>query len=138
MRRFFHNILTLCISLIVIPAALGGDRLSIGTILSHPADYQAKVVTVAGTAKTIGNFPVHRGAHRCGGGAVYDAQSFSLQDDSGTIGIGTAGMCQPNATQLVTENEHLRIRGVVVADEKDPHGIPVIYADAIERVTSLP
>jgi hypothetical protein len=37
--------------------------------------------------------------------------------------------------QPVVENERVRIRGVAVADEKDPRGIPIIYADAIDRVT---
>jgi hypothetical protein len=37
--------------------------------------------------------------------------------------------------QPVAKDERLRIRGVVVADEKDPLGIPLIYADAITRVT---
>jgi hypothetical protein len=128
------KVLVLCLSLAPIPAALGEEFLSIRAILDRPTEYQAKVVTVEGTAKTITNIPVHRGAHRCAGSAVYDTQKFMLEDESGTIEIGTAGMCQPNATQLVRENERLRIRGVVVADEKDPKGIPVIYADAVERI----
>lgn len=129
-----HLMLTLCIALGVVTTASAEDPLFIRTILDRPADYQAKVVTVEGTAKAITNIPVHRGAHRCGGSAVYDTQQFRLEDDSGTIGVGTAGSCQPNATEPVVENERLRIRGVVVADEKDPKGTPVIYADAIERI----
>jgi hypothetical protein len=135
MRHVIHSVLILCISLGVIPATLAEDRLSIRSILDHPAEYQAKVVSIEGTAKAITTIPVHRGAHRCGGSPVYDTQKFMLADESGTIEIGTAGTCQPNATQPVLENEHLRIRGVVVADEKDPHGSPVIYADAIDRIT---
>ena len=135
MRPVVHNILTLCICLGGISAAFADeDQLSIRRILDRPTEYQAKVVTVEGTAKTVINIPVHRGAHRCGGSPVYDTQKFMLEDDSGVIEIGTAGMCQPNATQLVREKERLRIRGVVVADEKDPKGTPVIYADAIDRV----
>jgi hypothetical protein len=135
MRHFFHNILFVCISLGLIPAALAGDRLSISKILEHPSAYQAKVVIVEGNARNISNTPIHRGTSRCGGSAVYDSQTFTLQDESGVIQIGTAGMCQPNATKLVLENEQLRIRGVVVADEKDPKGNPVIYADAVDRIT---
>jgi len=135
MRHFFHNILFVCIFLGLIPAALAGDRLSISKILEHPSAYQAKVVIVEGNARNISNTPIHRGTSRCGGSAVYDSQTFTLQDESGVIQIGTAGMCQPNATKLVLENEHLRIRGVVVADEKDPKGNPVIYADAVNRIT---
>jgi hypothetical protein len=37
--------------------------------------------------------------------------------------------------QPVAESERLRIGGIAVADEKDPRGIPTIYADAIDRVT---
>ena len=135
MRHFFHNILFVCIFLGLIPVALASDRLSISKILEHPSDYQAKVVIVEGNAKDISVTPVHRGAHRCAGSAVYDSQTFTLQDESGAIQIGTAGTCRPNATKPVLENEHLRIRGVVVADENDPKGTPVIYADAIDRVT---
>ena len=135
MRHFFHNILFVCIFLGLIPAALAGDRLSISKVLEHPSDYQAKVVIVEGNARDISNTPVHRGAQRCAGSAVYDSQTFTLRDESGAIQIGTAGTCRPNATKPVLENEHLRIRGVVVADENDPKGIPVIYADAIDRVT---
>jgi len=134
MRHFFHSILFLLIFLGLLPAALAGDRLSISKILEHPADYQAKVVTVEGTARDINAIPTHRGANRCGGSPVYDAQTFTLQDESGTIQIGSAGTCKPNATKLVLENERLRIRGVVVADENDPMRIPVIYADAIDRL----
>ena len=139
LRTIVHNLLSICVALALISAAFGADRLSIKTILDRPAEYQAKAVTVEGTAKAITNLPVHRGAHRCGGSPVYDTQSFTLEDESGSIGIGTAGTCQPNATQPVRENEHLRIRGVVVADEKKvPKGIPAIYADAIDRITPAP
>jgi hypothetical protein len=75
---------------------------------------------------------VHRYA---GGGSVYDAQLVMLQDQAGSIQVGVAGACKPNAMQPVAKDERLRIRGVVVADEKDPLGIPLIYADAITRVT---
>ena len=134
MRHFLNNVLCLSISLGMTPAALAGDRLSISKILEHPSDYQAKVVTIEGTAKDISAIPIHRGVNRCGGSPVYDAQTFTLQDESGTIQIGSAGTCKPNATKLVIENEYLRIRGVVVATANDPKGIPVIYADAIDRL----
>ena len=135
MRPMVHSVLCLCLALGLISAAAAGDRLSIRKILEHPDNYQAKVVTVEGRAKAITSLPVHRGTPRCGGSAVYDSQTFTLQDESGSIGIGTAGTCRPNVMKPVREREHLRIRGVVVADAKDPKGIPVIYADAIERVT---
>ena len=138
MGHFYRNVLTVFLSLALIPLASASDRLSISTILDHPADYQAKVVTVEGTAKSITSAQVHRGAHRCAGSPVYDTQSFMLEDESGTIRVGTAGTCQPNAMQPVRENEHLRIRGVVVADKKDPKGIPMIYADAIDRIMPSP
>jgi len=32
------------------------------------------------------------------------------------------------------KNEQVRIRGVVVVDEKNPKARPVIYADAIDRI----
>ena len=135
MHRIVRNMLCLCLWLGLISTVSAGDRVPIENILEHPSDFQAKVVTVEGRARAVSNFPVHRGTPRCGGGAVYDSQTFALQDESGTIGIGTTGTCRPNATELVLENEHLRIRGVVVADKKDPEGTPVIYADSIDRVT---
>jgi hypothetical protein len=58
-----------------------------------------------------------------------------LQDQSGSIQVGVAGVCKPNAMQPVVEDERLRIRGVVVADENDPPGVPILYVDAIDRVT---
>jgi hypothetical protein len=134
MRPVVRSMLGLCLGLGLISVASAGERVSIGKIVKHPADYQAKVVTVEGRARTVSNLPVHRGTPRCGGSAVYDSQTFALQDESGSIGIGTAGTCRPGATKLVVENERLRIRGVVVADEKDPKGTPVIYADAIDRL----
>ena len=134
MRSVVRNMLCLCFWLGLISTVSAGGRVPIGNILEHPADYQAKVVTVEGRARAVSNFPVHRGTSRCGGGAVYDSQTFALQDKSGTIGIGTTGSCRPNSTELVLENEHLRIRGVVVADKKDPKATPVIYADTIDRV----
>ena len=73
--------------------------------------------------------------HRCAGGPVYNAQLFMLQDQSGSINVEVAGACKPNAMQPVAENECLRIRGVADADDKDPRGIPTIYADTIDRVT---
>ena len=138
MGHFYRHVLTLILSLALIASALADDRLSIKTIVERPADYQAKVVTVEGTAKSVTSIQVHRGAHRCAGSPVYDTQSFMLEDESGTIRVGTAGTCQPNATKPVRENEHLRVRGVVVTDEKDPQGIPVLYADAIDRITTSP
>ena len=134
MHSVVYSILGVCLALGLISVASAGERVSIGNILEHPGDYQAKVVTVEGRARFVSNLPVHRGTARCGGSAVYDGQTFTLQDESGSIGIGTTGTCRPGATELVMENERLRIRGVVVADEKDPKGIPVIYADAVDRV----
>jgi hypothetical protein len=138
MRHVIHIVLASCSALAVVASAMAEDRLTVKAILDRPAEYQAKVVTVEGTAKTITNIPIHRGAHRCGGSPVYDTQKFMLADESGTIEIGTAGTCQPGAAQPVMENEQVRIRGVVVADERDPKGIPIIYADAIDRLPPSP
>jgi hypothetical protein len=137
MRHVIQIVLASCSALAVVASAMAEDRLTVKAILDRPAEYQAKVVTVEGTAKTITNIPIHRGAHRCGGSPVYDTQKFMLADESGTIEIGTAGTCQPGAAQPVMENEQVRIRGVVVADERDPKGIPIIYADAIDRLPPL-
>ncbi len=115
--------------------ALADEILPIAKIRERPADYQAKVVIVEGRAGKVTELPPRFRAHRCAGGPVYDAQLFMLQDQSGSIQVGVAGFCKPNAMQPVVENEYLRVRGVAVADEKDPLGIPVIYADAIDRVT---
>jgi hypothetical protein len=138
MRHVIQIVLASCSALAVVASAMAEDRLTVKAILDRPAEYQAKVVTVEGTAKTITNIPIHRGAHRCGGSPVYDTQKFMLADESGTIEIGTAGTCQPGAAQPVMENEQVRIRGVVVADERDPKGIPIIYADAIDRLPPSP
>jgi len=103
MRHFFYNFLIVFLGLAAIPAVLAGDRLSIKRILERPAEYQAKVVTVEGRAKSITNLPVHVGTPRCGGSAVYDSQTFTLQDESGRIGISATGTCRPNATKPVRE-----------------------------------
>jgi len=116
-------------------SALADEILPITKVTEHPADYQAKVVTVEGRASAVTELPPRFRAHRCAGGPVYDAQLFMLQDQSGTIQVGVAGACKPNAMQPVVEDERLRIRGVVVADEMDPLGLPILYADAIDRVT---
>ena len=130
----------LCVSLILYglslsPSALADEILPIAKIMEHPADYQAKVVIVEGRASEVMELPPRFRVHRCAGGPVYDAQLFTLQDQSGSIQVGVAGTCKPNAMQPVVENERVRIRGVAVSDEKDPRGIPIIYADAIDRVT---
>jgi hypothetical protein len=117
------------------PSALADEILRIAKILERPADYQAKVVMVEGRASDVMELPPRFRVHRCAGGPVYDAQLFRLLDESGSIQVGVAGTCKPGAMQPVIQDERLRIRGVVVADEKDPLGIPVIYADAIDRVT---
>lgn len=134
MRPVIRGMFYLSLGLELVSAALAGERLLIGKILRHPADYQARVVTVEGRARAVRTLPAHRGTPRCGGSAVYDSQMFTLQDESGTIGIGTGGTCRPNVIRPVVENERLRIRGVVVADDKSSGGIPVIYAEAIDRV----
>jgi hypothetical protein len=117
------------------PSALAAEILPIAKIMEHPADFQAKVVIVEGRAREVMELPPRFRVHRCAGGAVYDAQLFTLQDQSGSIQVGVAGACKPNAMQPVVKDEHLRIRGVAVADEQNPRGIPIIYADAIDRVT---
>lgn len=117
------------------PSALADEILRIAKIVDRPSDYQAKVVTVEGRASEVMELPPRFRVHRCAGGPVYDAQLFRLLDESGSIQVGVAGTCKPGAMQPVVQDERLRIRGVVVADEKDPLGIPVIYADAIDRVT---
>lgn len=113
------------------PSALADEILPIAKIMEHPKDYQAKVVIVEGRASEVTELPPRFRAHRCAGGPIYDAQMFMLQDQSGSIQVGVAGACKPNAMQPVVENERLRIRGVAVADEKDPRGTPIIYADAM-------
>ena len=135
MRRIVYSTLGWCLGLGLVSIASAGDRLPISTILKHPTDYQAKIVTVEGRAKAVTTLPVHRGTPRCGGGAVYDSQMFALQDKSGTIGISTTGTCRPNVTKPVVQNEHLRIRGVVMTDREDSQVIPMIYAQTIDRVT---
>jgi len=117
------------------PSALAAEILPIAKIMERPADFQAKVVIVEGRAREVMELPPRFRVHRCAGGAVYDAQLFTLQDQSGSIQVGVAGACKPNAMQPVVEDERLRIRGVAVADEQNPRGIPIIYADAIDRVT---
>jgi hypothetical protein len=117
------------------PSALAEEILPVARILERPADFQAKVVIVEGRATDVTELPPRFRVHRCAGGPVYDTQLFMLQDQSGSIQVGVAGTCKPNAIQPVVKDERLRIRGVVVADEKDPLGIPIIYADAIDRVT---
>lgn len=117
------------------PSALADEIMRIAKILERPADYQAKVVLVEGRASEVMELPPRFRVHRCAGGPVYDAQLFRLLDESGSIQVGVAGTCKPGAMQPVVQDERLRIRGVVVADEKDPLGIPVIYADAIDRVS---
>ena len=122
-----RSMLCFSLSVALVSVASAGDRLRIKTIVQHPADYQAKVVTVEGRAKAVSNLPVHHGTRRCGGSAVYDSQLFVLQDRSGTIGISTPGTCLPNMMKLVVENEHLRIRGVVRIDQTN--------SKAVDRVT---
>lgn len=135
MRQHKSRVLCFCLGLgLVSSVASAADRQPIGKIVKHPADYQAKVVTVEGRARAVSTLPVHRGTRSCGGGAVYDSQLFALQDKSGTIGISTTGTCRRNVTKPVVQNEHLRIRGVVMADPTDPKGTPLIYAQAIDRV----
>ena len=134
MRPLAHSILCLSLGLGLVSVASAGDRLPIRKILQHPADYQAKVVTVEGRAKAVSTLPVHRGTRHCSGAAVYDSQIFVLQDKSGTIGINTAGSCRPNVAKPVVQNERLLIRGLVMTDENDPKGLPVIHAQGIDRV----
>jgi hypothetical protein len=135
MRPLVHSVLCLCLEIGLVSVTSAADRLPINKILKHPADYQAKVVTVEGRARAVSTLPVHRGTRSCGGGAVYDSQMFALQDKSGTIGISTTGTCRPNVTKPVVQNEHLRIRGVVMVDQNDRERIPLIHAQAIERLT---
>lgn len=117
------------------PSALADEILRIAKIVDRPSDYQAKVVIVEGRASDVMELPPRFRVHRCAGGPVYDAQLFRLLDESGSIQVGVGGTCKPGAMQPVVPDERLRIRGVVVTDEQDPLRIPVIYADAIDRVT---
>lgn len=130
----FHRMLCLYLGVSLVSVVSAGDRLPISKLLKRPADYRSQVVTVEGRAKAVTALPVHRGTRHCGGGAVYDSQMFALQDKSGTIRINTDGTCLPNMTKPVVQNEHLLIRGIVMADEKDPKGLPVINAQSIDRV----
>ena len=134
MRPVVHSMLCSGLALGLVCLVSAGDQLPIGKILKHPTNYQSKVVMVEGRARAVSMLPVHRCTRTCGGGAVYDSQMFVLQDKSGTIGISTTGTCRPNATRPVVQNEHLRIRGVVIVDRSDPKGQPSINAQAIDRV----
>ena len=131
-----HSLLWAClgIGLGLASTASAGDLVSINAILEHPSDYGATVVTVQGRARAVSTLPAHRGTRNCGGGTVYDSQTFTLRDKSGSIGISTTGACRPNVMKPIVENELLRIRGVVVAGPNNPKTILVIFAQAIERV----
>ena len=135
MRLFLQGMLCLCLGLGLVSVASADDGLPISKVLKHPADYQAKVVTVEGRARAVSTLPVHRGTRECGGGNVYDRQVFALQDKSGTIGISTIGACLPNMTKPVVQNEHLRVRGIVMVDQSNPEGKPLIHAQSIDRVS---
>ena len=135
MRPLLHSMLYLCLGLGLVSVASADDGLPISKILKHPADYQAKVVTVEGHARAVSTLPVHRGTRSCGGANVYDSQIFALQDKSGAIGISTTGACLPNRTKPVVQNEHLRVRGVVMADQSNPEGKSLIHAQSIDRVS---
>jgi len=135
MRPFLRSMLCLYLGLGLAATASADDGLPISKILKRPADYQAQVVTVEGRARAVNTLPVHRGTRSCGGANVYDSQVFALQDKSGTIGISTTGACLPNMTKPVMENEHLRVRGVVLADQNNPEGTPLIHAQSIDRVS---
>jgi len=135
MRLFRRGMLCLYLGFGLVSVASAHDGRPINKILRHPADYQDQVVTVEGRARAVSTLPVHRGTRNCGGGAVYDSQIFALQDKSGTIGISTTGACLPNMTKPVVQNEHLRIRGVVMADRNNPGGTPLIQAHSIDRVS---
>lgn len=135
MRLFLYSLLCLYLGFGLASVALALDGLPISKILKHPADYQAQVVTVEGRARAVSTLPVHRGTRSCGGGNVYDSQMFALQDKSGAIGISTTGACLPNMTKPVVQNEHLRVRGVVMADQSNPEGKPLIHARSIDRVS---
>lgn len=134
MRHFFHRMLCLYLGLGLVSVASANDGLPISKILKRSADYQAQVVTVEGRARAVSTLPVHRGTRSCGGANVYDSQVFALQDKSGTIGISTTGACLPRMTKLVVPNEHLRVRGVVMADRNNSQGTPLIHAQSIDRV----
>ncbi len=134
-RPLLHSVLCLCLGAGLVSVASAGDGLLISKILKRPADYQAKVVTVEGRARAVSTLPVHRGTRSCGGANVYNSQMFALQDKSGAIGISTTGACQPHVTKLVVPDEHLRVRGVVMADQNNPKGTPLIYAQSIDRVS---
>lgn len=129
-----RSLLCWCLGLGLASPGSAGDRVTIKTLLEDPSTYGAKVVTVQGRAKGVTTLPAHRGTRNCGGGTVYDSQTFTLHDKSGSIGIGTTGACRPNVRKPVLENELVRIRGVVVADQNNSKGMPVIFAQAIERV----
>ncbi|MDF0676436.1 MAG: hypothetical protein P0120_19200 [Nitrospira sp.] len=134
-RPFLHGMVCLYLGFGLVSAASASDGLPIGKILKRPADYQAKVVTVEGRVTRVTTLPVHRGTRDCGSANVYDKQMFALQDKSGTIGISTTGACLPNMTKLVVQNEHLRVRGVVIVDGSNPEGTAVINARSIDRVS---
>ena len=135
MRPFLRGMLCVYLGLGLVSVSLADDGLPIIKILRHPADYQAQVVTVEGRARAVSTLPVHRGTRSCGGGAVYDSQMFALQDKSGAIGISTTGACLPNMTKPVVQNEHLRVRGVVMTDRNNPKGTPLIHAQSIDHVS---
>jgi hypothetical protein len=84
-------------------SAVADEVMRIARILEHPADYQAKVVTVEGRASEVVELPPRFRAHRCAGGPVYDAQLFRLLDESGSIQVGVAGTCKPGAMQPVVQ-----------------------------------
>ncbi|GKS56566.1 hypothetical protein YTPLAS18_00930 [Nitrospira sp.] len=132
-----RSLLCWCLGLGLTSTGSAGDHVPIKTILEHPSTYGATVVTVEGRARAVSTLPAHRGTRNCGGGTVYDSQTFTLHDKSGSIGVGTTGACRPNVMKPVVENELVRIRGiVVVTDQNNPKSIPVIFAQAIERERS--
>ncbi|HJT19795.1 MAG TPA: hypothetical protein VJ746_04965 [Nitrospira sp.] len=105
-----------------VPLSQADEPLSIRTLLGAASSFQAHAVTVMGVVKNIEI--VHSFYRNC------NSYSFTLEDESGSIGVEVAGTCYRAAARTaISDGQKVVVRGLFIAHSSGGIDTPFIFAN---------
>ena len=97
-------------------AALAGEPVAIGTLLSSTSYYDQQTVTIQGIARQVEVFPPLTAPRGCR--LLYGAYIFTLDDDTGAIQVNVNGSCTPGVVFPVGTGGKVVVQGIFHAKSR--------------------
>jgi hypothetical protein len=129
MARFSARTVLLHITLVVVGVSfsLANEVIAIGTILKNPESYYLHAVTLKGTVGEVKLLPLPPDSilRSCAfegfAGTFYNPMTFTLEDETGSIGVDRLAICGPEGLKVpeVTEGDEVIIEAEIRGPDQD-------------------